>query len=188
VKTLLFLGARTFALEIGPSATWGPARCIPHGEAATVLRRMAEVPENTGRLRRLLAEAAPGSAIQRLDDGEVRERVVELLLSARAVLTEGPAPAALRGLDGDAAEDAPGPPSSARGVRTWIEIMLIGEDEMPIPGEAYRIELPDGSVREGTLDQGGLARVDGIDPGTCTVTFPALDRDAWRPIGSTGTP
>jgi hypothetical protein len=62
---------------------------------------------------------------------------------------------------------------------TWIEIYLIGEDGGPIPGEAYRIELPDGSVREGRLDADGLSRVDDVDPGICLVTFPNLDREAW---------
>ena len=49
-----------------------------------------------------------------------------------------------------------------------------------MPGERYQIELPDGSVAKGTLDQDGFARVDGIDPGTCKVTFPELDKEAWE--------
>lgn len=48
-----------------------------------------------------------------------------------------------------------------------------------VRGERYRIELPDGSVREGTLDAEELARADEIDPGTCIITFPALDEEAW---------
>ncbi len=63
--------------------------------------------------------------------------------------------------------------------KTWIEIVLKDEDGNPVPGEPYRITLPDGSVSEGTLDQNGFARVDGIDPGTCEVTFPNLDKDTW---------
>ena len=34
----------------------------------------------------------------------------------------------------------------------------------------------------GTLDNNGFARVDGIDPGTCKITFPELDKDAWEKI------
>jgi hypothetical protein len=64
---------------------------------------------------------------------------------------------------------------------TWIEICLIGEDGQPIPGEAYRVTFPDGSFREGRLDASGLSRVDGIGPGTCLVTFPDLDEEAWAP-------
>lgn len=62
---------------------------------------------------------------------------------------------------------------------SWIEIEMIGEDNKPIVGEAYRITLPDASVVEGTLDEKGFARVDGIDPGNCKITFPKLDEEAW---------
>jgi type VI secretion system secreted protein VgrG len=64
--------------------------------------------------------------------------------------------------------------------KSWIEIELVDEEDNPVPGERYRIETPDGKVAEGTLDQKGLARVDGIDPGTCKITFPRLDREAWE--------
>lgn len=61
----------------------------------------------------------------------------------------------------------------------WIEIELVGEDGKPIPDEPYRITLPDGTVEEGTLDDNGVARVEGFEPGDCQVTFPELDEDAW---------
>jgi type VI secretion system secreted protein VgrG len=63
----------------------------------------------------------------------------------------------------------------------WIEIKLVDTENKPVPGEPYRITLPDGqTVAEGTLDEKGFARVDGIDPGTCKVTFPNLDTSVWR--------
>ena len=64
--------------------------------------------------------------------------------------------------------------------KSWIEIALVGEDKNPIPGEPYQITLPDGTVAQGTLDEKGLARVDDIDPGTCQITFPGRDQDAWK--------
>jgi hypothetical protein len=64
--------------------------------------------------------------------------------------------------------------------KSWIEIELVGEDDKPIPGEKYKITLPDGSVDQGTLDQNGLARVEGFEAGTCKVTFPDLDKEAWE--------
>ena len=59
---------------------------------------------------------------------------------------------------------------------------MVDEDGNPVPGEPYRITLPDGTtVADGTLNEKGWARVDNIDPGTCQVTFPKLDKDAWEP-------
>jgi type VI secretion system secreted protein VgrG len=62
---------------------------------------------------------------------------------------------------------------------SWIEIELVDESGAPVPGAAYQVVLPDGSTAEGTLDEKGLARIDGIDPGNCQITFPDLDQDAW---------
>lgn len=64
----------------------------------------------------------------------------------------------------------------------WIEIELVGEDDRPIPGEEYRIHLPNGDVVRGYLNEKGQARVANIDtPGECAITFPSLDQDAWTP-------
>jgi type VI secretion system secreted protein VgrG len=66
--------------------------------------------------------------------------------------------------------------------KSWIEIVLKDSDGNPVPGERYRVTLPDGTtLDEGTLDDKGFARVDNIDPGNCKVTFPRLDGRTWRP-------
>lgn len=67
--------------------------------------------------------------------------------------------------------------------KTFIVIELVDDDKppKPVPFEKYRIELPDHSVREGMLDENGRARVTGIDPGTCKVSFPRLNGDDWQP-------
>jgi type VI secretion system secreted protein VgrG len=66
--------------------------------------------------------------------------------------------------------------------KSWIEIQLNDEDGNPVPGEPYKVTLPDGTtIADGTLDDKGFARVDNIDPGTCQVTFPNLDKDTWEP-------
>jgi type VI secretion system secreted protein VgrG len=64
--------------------------------------------------------------------------------------------------------------------KSWIEIELVDDDNNPVSGENYSITLPDGTVATGTLDDKGFARVTGIDPGTCQITFPQRDIDAWR--------
>ena len=63
---------------------------------------------------------------------------------------------------------------------TWIEIELLDPDGNPIPNEQYQIELPGGSIRIGRLDSNGRAKVKGIDPGTCKVTFPNVDESIWK--------
>jgi hypothetical protein len=64
--------------------------------------------------------------------------------------------------------------------KSWIEIEMVDEEKNPVPGERYRITLADETVAEGTLDDKGFARVEGIEPGTCKITFPELDKEAWE--------
>ena len=64
----------------------------------------------------------------------------------------------------------------------WIEIELVDEKNKPVPEERYRIEQPDGSLVEGSLDSQGRARHEGLVPGNCQITFPNLDKDAWERI------
>jgi hypothetical protein len=66
--------------------------------------------------------------------------------------------------------------------RTWIEIVMLGEDDAPIPFLPYRVRLPNAAYVHGRLDDNGYARIDGISPpGDCRVSFPDLDLDAWTP-------
>lgn len=62
---------------------------------------------------------------------------------------------------------------------TWIEVELVGEDDKPVAGERYRLTLSTGRVLEGSLDAQGRARIERMVPGTCDLTFPRLDREAW---------
>ena len=75
----------------------------------------------------------------------------------------------------------PSEAASDKKKKSWIEIEMVDEENQPVVGEAYKITLPDGeTVAEGTLDDKGFARVDGIEPGSCKITFPRLDKDAWE--------
>ncbi len=64
--------------------------------------------------------------------------------------------------------------------QSWVEVELVGEDNKPLAGVRFRITLPDNTVAEGTLNEQGVARVEGIEPGSCKITFPELDQDAWE--------
>jgi hypothetical protein len=69
--------------------------------------------------------------------------------------------------------------------KSWIEIELVDEKGRPVPGEAYRVTLADGTtVEKGSLDEKGFVRVEGIEPGTCKISFPNLDKDAWKPAAN----
>jgi hypothetical protein len=77
---------------------------------------------------------------------------------------------------------APGKAGDKLRLRSWIEIQLVGEDDSPVPDVRYALRLPGGKVVEGTLDANGSARVEGIPAGSCEVSFPDLDQDAWVPV------
>lgn len=73
---------------------------------------------------------------------------------------------------------APGPPTDPD--LTFIEIVLVDRSGNPQAFEAYEVITPDGETRAGLLDVQGFARVGGVKPGTCRVTFPRYDRRLWR--------
>jgi uncharacterized protein (DUF2345 family) len=59
--------------------------------------------------------------------------------------------------------------------KDWIEIVLMDDNQQPVAGEPYSIQLPDGSIVEGKLGEDGRARHEGIQKGTCQVKFPRLE-------------
>jgi hypothetical protein len=56
--------------------------------------------------------------------------------------------------------------------RPLIKILLVDPAGDPVPAEPYSVELPDGSVVDGELDEGGYTKVVAGERGTATVTFP----------------
>ena len=65
--------------------------------------------------------------------------------------------------------------------RSWISIELLDADEKPVAAERYLIRLPDAARMAGRLGPDGRARVDGIVPGSCQVSFPDIDAREWFP-------
>jgi hypothetical protein len=63
---------------------------------------------------------------------------------------------------------------------TFVELSIVDQNDQPLGGQRYRVTTPDGEIHEGTLDNRGKLRIDGIRPGTCQVGFPDLDADDWR--------
>ena len=66
--------------------------------------------------------------------------------------------------------------------KSWIEIELVDEADQPVAGAKYQVELPDGKIATGTTGPDGMARITGVEPGTCKICFPELDKDAWEKI------
>lgn len=64
----------------------------------------------------------------------------------------------------------------------WIEVVVDSDDEHEVlEGLAFELVLADGSLRTGTLDAQGRARVDGIPAGICELDFVELAADEWYP-------
>lgn len=61
-----------------------------------------------------------------------------------------------------------------------VELQLLDQDDVPVAGAEYRLRLPDGSLRVGTLNDQGFAREEGLDSADpCEVTFPEFDQETW---------
>lgn len=70
--------------------------------------------------------------------------------------------------------------------RHEIVIEVVGEDDLPLAGVAYEVELPGGSVRRGRVDALGRAAIRDLpDAGECKVCLPELDADAWQYLQAT---
>ncbi|HBP23022.1 MAG TPA: hypothetical protein DEA08_35270 [Planctomycetes bacterium] len=54
----------------------------------------------------------------------------------------------------------------------WIELELCGAGGEPVAEAAYRVGLPNGRVKRGSLDAAGKARLEKLPAGTCQVSFP----------------
>ncbi len=69
---------------------------------------------------------------------------------------------------------------------TWIEIAVVDGLGQPVRNRPYRLHLPDGSVRAGTLDDTGIIRFDDVAAGPCKLELPTADANEWDPFQSSG--
>ncbi len=55
--------------------------------------------------------------------------------------------------------------------KTWIDFRLVDGDGKPVSGMRYRLRDTEGRSVEGVTDSDGCAGEEGIDPGSCSITF-----------------
>ena len=60
--------------------------------------------------------------------------------------------------------------------KDYVEVELKDSEDQPIKGAKYRAVLPNGEVREGTLDNKGYAEIEEVPPGKWDVTFPEHEK------------
>jgi type VI secretion system secreted protein VgrG len=75
-----------------------------------------------------------------------------------------------------AAAGAAAGPGEEEKKKSWIALKLVDSEGEPVPGEPYKVTLPDGSVATGSTDSKGEAKVSGFDPGQCKVEWPQMDK------------
>lgn len=59
--------------------------------------------------------------------------------------------------------------------KTWIDFRLVDKKGKPVSYMRYRLQDTEGRTLEGTTDSDGCAGEDGIDPGSCKITFLGFD-------------
>jgi hypothetical protein len=211
MRRTLLRGLDTWEFATGLDPLPAPAERFPDEAAALRFLRPLAAEAGTEGFRDLLGAESPWLDVRRMDDARVADLLARELVSGEVRVARRPLPAPSAFPVGGPPAGAAGQPTArewealARAARPlpaprpapppaepaaepappdtdWIEVRLVGEDGSPIAGERWRVTLPDGSRREGVTDRDGLARLEGIPSGSCKVTFPELDRDAWVPL------
>lgn len=67
-----------------------------------------------------------------------------------------------------------------QGPTEWVAIELVDQDDKPVGMIRYKVIGPDGVEHTGLTDSDGRARVEGLSPGNCTITFPDLHAGEWE--------
>jgi hypothetical protein len=177
-------------LHLSPDRLRAEGMAVPilsHAGALALLRDLGRTLSGHLALRQLYVEVRGAASSFGVSDRAMLDDLAYRLSVGQLHVTTAPLPPTVLPpgleLSGSApaqaadAEDEPEKPKKG-----WIALHLEDNSDPPQPmaGAMYRIELPDGNVIEGYLDDQGKAHVDGIDPGKCKVTFPEVDGGIWQ--------
>lgn len=75
------------------------------------------------------------------------------------------------------------PASGTSEERAYLHVETVSENENPVPGVRFEVELPDGSKRLARSDGDGSLLIENIRPGTCRIVLTELSIDDWEPDG-----
>jgi len=127
-------------------------------------------------LRHILAGEVGPRGIADADDDEIIAQLARRLATGELKIARTPIAPASLGLMGDEEEEA----VVLTREKTWIAVKLVGEDGEGVSGISYEVTDTKGKVHRGRTDMQGVGHVAGLDPGSCKVRFPELDKDAWE--------
>lgn len=71
-------------------------------------------------------------------------------------------------------------PTDDRPEDTWIEVLVVDDDDEPVAGVEYEIVLSDGRVRRGQTSEHGILRHEGMPPGSCKVRLLGVEARGWE--------
>ena len=156
-----------------------------HERALRFLTRFASQPANMVTIRSALLEKETAAGASDLSDEQVLDRVAWMLVSGDfAVLasgqTQGPRFVQTSQDPEDIPVEKPAPVwegDQQTEQPHWIELSLVDEEKNPVADQPYWIQLPDGEILEGKLDDKGFIRIDDIPNGDCLVKFPGVNTD-----------
>lgn len=174
----LYVGLQTFQFEIDSAIHVGAGELLGPGDALRLIQRQLGKHE-----LRALIPLATAVARRSLEwDDDPRDLLSQLIANGR-VRVRNITASAYRTLS-DRAQPQIKPEAVDNEIVETHSVMieLLDRDGNPVPGEPYRIKLPDGTVVSGKLDATGKAHHAGIEQaGTCQVCFYERDAKIWAP-------
>lgn len=63
--------------------------------------------------------------------------------------------------------------------RDIFELKLLDQENQPVKNASYKLKMPDGKIKEGKLDENGVAKIEDVPPGKVQVNFTDI-KDARR--------
>lgn len=78
-------------------------------------------------------------------------------------------------------EGSGGPQPASEEAADWIAFRLVDQRGRPVADRRYEMLRPDGEVDSGVTGGSGWVRLKPIPSGTCELTFPEIEEEAFRP-------